>query len=78
MASSYGLSKELPAGNRFGPREYGGLGLLSVLYEQGLRGIFTLLGHLKSRSEVGKLVQIGIEIQRLIIGSSECLFFVPT
>ena len=61
----------------FAPRKYSSLGLLSFFHQQGLRGIFTLIENLKLASDVRKLVQIGVDIFRLIIGSSECSFLEP-
>ncbi len=40
--------------------------------------MFTLMGHVKSGSEVGKIVRIGVETFWLIVGMEECPFTQPS
>ena len=47
-------------------------------HEQGFWGILTLVGHVKSGSEVGKIVWVGMENYRLIVGMEQCPLCSPS
>ncbi len=74
---AFGFNRNFPKAVAYAPRSWGGLGMLHHWCEQGIRGIYTLTGQYKSGSEVGKMVKIGLENFRLIIGRETCIFQQP-
>ena len=52
--------------------------MLHHYHKQGLRKFFTLVGHMKSNSEVGKIVTVGVEMFWMLIGFEKCPFESPS
>ncbi len=72
-----GFNRNFPIAVAQAPRSWGGIGILDHFCEQGIRGLFTFMGHFKSGSEIGKMVVIGYETYRLIVGLPECPYQHP-
>ena len=70
--NTFGFNRNFPQAVAYVPRKWAGLGMLHHYHKQGLRGIFTLLGQMKSKSEVGKIVTVGVETFRLLVGLERC------
>ncbi len=59
------------------PQEYGGIWMIQFIVQQGVQAMALMLGHLRAQTEVGKMIQIGIDYFRLISGRTECTFKTP-
>ena len=71
-----GFNRHLPRAVVYGPADKGGLGLPSLIFEQGLQQLLFLARHLRSPlSPLRTLFQIGIEWFRMLAGYNSCPLF---
>ncbi len=76
--NALGFNRHFPQAVAYAPRKWAGLALAHHYHEQGFRGVFTFVGQVKSNSEVGKIVTIGMEYFRMIVGFEACPFANPS
>ncbi len=72
-----GYSLRYPSAVAHAPRDMGGIWMIQFFAFQGHKGLEMMLGHLRAQTEVGKMVQIGLDYFRLISGRANCPFRYP-
>ena len=73
-----GINRNFPRAVTYGPLEYGGLSFPDLSVEQGISQIRLCMEHLYHNTELGKLIQIGIQTLQAEAGSGICLLQDPT
>ena len=61
----------------FAPWWIGGIEMLQPFIVQGLKGLTLFMGHVRLQTQVGKLITVGLEFFRLIVGTSSCPLLDP-
>ena len=76
--NAFDFKHNFPQAVAYAPRKWAGLGMVHHYHEQGLHGMFTIVQQIKSKSEVGKIVMIGVETFWMIVGTEEYPFVQPS
>ena len=63
-----GYNRSMANAIRYGPQQYGGIGLRTIWTEQGLRHTLLALFHLRANDELGNTLQISISASQLEAG----------